>query len=736
MKPAKTARRSFGRLLGGGPADRSNLLIVGVTFLAVLAVVALATQFGSFFPIVRPGDEEVGSVAERDIVVPRDVLFVDQRATELKREAAAALVSPVYRVNETVGRESLDRFERLRDTLLGFRSGGVPEATAFLRLQVQFPGLLERGELEQLLVYPRLETLLEQGRELLGQIFETGLLGALPLDNAGEPVRAVEVWRWREGRLQKEEYAGAELLTAGRLDQWLQGRLEVLPAASRDPLRTVVRAFAVENCFYDGEETLRARRRAAEAVEAVQAKLVEGQIILRRGDIVTAEASAKIRALGEFSTTVNLRTLAGSVLFVAVVLVLGAAVFREQFRAVWLRRGPLLFLAGTLVGYLLLAGVLVQLVSPRLESLPFSVLLPTAAISIVVTLVVSKRSGFYLALLMSLLLLPVTGMDVYAYLFAALTGVAGGAVVQNAKGRIDLLRAGGILCVLNMAILSAYALLTGVRGAWLLPAAGWSVVNGLGSSTIGMALLPLLEHTLNTASRFRLIELSDLNAPVLRRMLSLAPGTYSHSISVANLAESAASAIGANALLARVGAYYHDIGKIEQAEYFIENQTSYNKHDELKPSLSAAVIKSHLKMGIEKARELDLPGEVQEIIAQHHGTGVIRFFYQRALENGRGDSVGSEEYAYPGARPRTREAAVVMLADTIEAGSRALKKPTIAKLEKFVWDAIMDKFRTQELGESELTLRDLETIKKSFAQVLAGYYHSRIEYPRAREAAR
>jgi len=227
-----------------------------------------------------------------------------------------------------------------------------------------------------------------------------------------------------------------------------------------------------------------------------------------------------------------------------------------------------------------------------------------------------------------------------------------------------------------------------------------------------------------------------LNAPILKRMLSLAPGTYNHSISVANLAESATSAIGANALLARVGAYYHDIGKIEQAEYFIENQTSYNKHDALKPSLSAAVIKSHLKMGIEKARELALPQEVQEIIAQHHGRGVIKYFYQRALENGEKTNVSTDDYSYQGYRPSSREAAVVMLADTVEAATRTLKKPTIAKLEKFVWDIIMEKFTTQELGDSQLTFHDLETIKKSFVQVLAGYYHSRIEYPKVKEAAR
>jgi putative nucleotidyltransferase with HDIG domain len=394
-----------------------------------------------------------------------------------------------------------------------------------------------------------------------------------------------------------------------------------------------------------------------------------------------------------------------------------------------------MFLAASALVFLLASALLERFFTPS-EGIPMPVILPTAAISILVTLIVSTRAGIALSLVLALLILPITGMDPYAFLFVLLTGSAGTAVVQRAERRIDLIRGGLYLSGLNAVLLLLIVLMQSVERGWLLPVVGWSLLNGFASSMISMGFLPILEHGLNTASRFRLIELSDLNAPILKRMLSLAPGTYNHSISVANLAESACSAIGANALLARVGAYYHDIGKIEQAEYFIENQTSYNKHDELKPSLSAAVIKSHLKMGIEKARELGLPREVQEIISQHHGRGVIKYFYQRALEKGENANVSTDDYSYQGYRPISKEAAVVMLADTVEAATRTLKKPTIAKLEKSVWDIIMEKFSYQELGDSPLTLRDLETIKKSFVQVLAGYYHSRIEYPKVKEAAR
>jgi putative nucleotidyltransferase with HDIG domain len=205
---------------------------------------------------------------------------------------------------------------------------------------------------------------------------------------------------------------------------------------------------------------------------------------------------------------------------------------------------------------------------------------------------------------------------------------------------------------------------------------------------------------------------------------------------VANLAENACQEIGANPLLARVGAYYHDIGKMEQPDYFVENQTIYNKHTDINPRLSATVIRSHVKLGVEKARSLGLPREVVDIIAEHHGNSVISWFYNEALRKESSDlksksAVDMEDFTYPGNPPRTRESAVVMLADVTEAASRTLKKPTASRLEKFIQELIMSKFEHGQLAASELTFRDLETIKESFVRVLTGYYHSRIEYPKA-----
>jgi len=716
-------------------ADRLTGAILGITFIAAVVIVLVTTQFGSVFPLLRPSDYEIGSVAERDYVVERDILYLDQEATRLKREAAGKLVLPIFRVNERIGGERLQSFSEFRERLLALRREESSLDTVFLKLQVEFPGVLSKEQLARLLDTNQLSTVFEQAGTILGQIFETGLIKLPEQDAELLSPGAIEVWRWMGGRLVKEEYFLEDVLTKNNLESWIEERFPEIPAQLLPPTKDPVRAFAIENGFFDAKETGKSRQKAMEEVEPVQAKLVRDQVIVRRGDIIDAETAARIRALGEYSVTVNLKSIAGNVLFLLILFFFALFLFQKRVVGRSLKHNQLLFLAATVLIFLLASALLARFFTPA-EGIPFSVILPTAAISILVTLIVSTRAGIALSLILALLVLPVSEMDPYSFLFVLLTGVAGTAVVQRAERRIDLVRAGAYLSALNIVLLVFLALLRSIGRGWLLPVLGWSLLNGFVSSMISLGFLPILEHGLNTASRFRLIELSDLNAPILKRMLSLAPGTYNHSISVANLAESACSAIGANALLARVGAYYHDIGKIEQAEYFIENQTSYNKHDELKPSLSAAVIKSHLKMGIEKARELSLPQEVQEIISQHHGRGVIKYFYQRALEKGEKTNVTSDDYSYQGYRPSSKEAAVVMLADTVEAVTRTLKKPTIAKLEKFVWDIIMEKFTSQELGDSQLTFRDLETIKKSFVQVLAGYYHSRIEYPKVKEAAR
>ncbi|MFH1355395.1 MAG: HDIG domain-containing metalloprotein, partial [Candidatus Omnitrophota bacterium] len=257
------------------------------------------------------------------------------------------------------------------------------------------------------------------------------------------------------------------------------------------------------------------------------------------------------------------------------------------------------------------------------------------------------------------------------------------------------------------------------------------IFNGIGSSIIVLGVLPLFEYLFNTITNISLLELADFNHPLMQRMILEAPGTYHHSLIVGNLSEAACSAIGANALLARIGAYYHDIGKLEKPEYFSENQNIFaSKHDTLTPSMSKLVITSHTKDGVELAKKYKLNQNIINFIHQHHGKSLVYFFYRRALESLEDDQEIKEEgFRYPGPKPDSKETAIVMLADSVEAATRALKEPSPPKISEVVHKIINNKFIDGQLDECDLTLKNLEKIAEVFIRLLGGIYHSRITYP-------
>jgi putative nucleotidyltransferase with HDIG domain len=255
-------------------------------------------------------------------------------------------------------------------------------------------------------------------------------------------------------------------------------------------------------------------------------------------------------------------------------------------------------------------------------------------------------------------------------------------------------------------------------------------VSGLLSAILMIGVLPYLESAFSITSMIRLLELSNPNQYLLKRLLLEAPGTYHHSLMVGNLAEAAAEAVGANALLVRVGAYYHDIGKIKRPEYFVENQQGgTDPHAKIAPALSALIITSHVKEGLEMARDKHLPQSVVDFITGHHGTSLTKYFYSRALEEDGGEHINEENFRYEGPKPQSKEVALVMLADATEAAVRSISDPTNEKIRDMVRKIIRDKLNDGQLEECDLTFRDLDIIAATFVRVLEGVYHSRIEYP-------
>lgn len=354
---------------------------------------------------------------------------------------------------------------------------------------------------------------------------------------------------------------------------------------------------------------------------------------------------------------------------------------------------------------------------------------PVAAVAMITTLLYNDvQLSWALSFMASGLIGLMLNLSLSDTIIFFIGSLAGSYAMQNARTREVFIRAGiliGLVQVVCSLLFSMNLTLEHWKGT-LMPL----FLNGTICSMIVMASSRIFETVFGEITNFTLLELSDSSQPLLKRLVIEAPGTYHHSIIVSNLSEAAADAIGAHSLLTRVGAYYHDIGKMEKSAYFTENQmVTGNKHDALEPSMSRLVILNHIKEGVELAKQYKLNQRIIDFIPEHHGTSLIHYFYQRALAEGDADEVGEQEYRYPGPKPRSKETAIVMLADSVEGATRALDEHTPQKIEDVVRKVINNKFIDGQLDECNLTLREIDAIASTFVRVLSAMYHGRVKYP-------
>lgn len=376
----------------------------------------------------------------------------------------------------------------------------------------------------------------------------------------------------------------------------------------------------------------------------------------------------------------------------------------------------LLFLLITTAGYFLIRR------NFPIYYIPFA-LVPMLATLLFANLEVS----LLITLASSVTIASFAGLSLQALMLSLISGALSSVLVLGARKRNTVIRAGLIIGTIQaITLILMEGLHPGIYQKCLV-----LFLNGMISSIIVLGILPVFEYLFNTATNISLLELADFHHPLLQRMVSAAPGTYHHSLIVGNLSETAARAVGANSLLARIGAYYHDIGKLQKPEYFSENQfREASKHGNLAPSMSKLVIMNHVKEGVELAKQYGLSPALIDFIEQHHGNSLVYYFYRRALENIEDDQdVKEEGFRYPGPKPGTKETAIVLLADSVEAAARALKDPAPAKIEELVHKIINNKFIDGQLDECELTLKDLEEISAVFIRLLCGIYHNRASYP-------
>lgn len=455
--------------------------------------------------------------------------------------------------------------------------------------------------------------------------------------------------------------------------------------------------------------------------------VTKGEKIIKKGFPITEEGFSKLRKMSASPLYIDYRAFANSELYLLLLSIMWYLLF--TFISVNRKlsfKEPLL----QVIFFLAVYAVTAFCGKLPLFSSPYSICIaiPSALFIMIVTILYGNLSALLLSIVMSIGVLCATNWQIPTFLMTLASSLTAAAIVRKIERRLDLVFAGLMIAIFNIVFVLLFSVIFNETFDDIPELMIGLAINGFLSGILTLGFLTPLEIILNTASVFRLMDLSDNNTPIFKQMQIQTNGTYNHSMMVAQLAEAGCREIGANSLLARVGAYYHDIGKMDQSEYFVENQVNgmENKHNDLNPTLSASVIKSHVRKGVEKARQLHLPQAVIDIISEHHGNSIITYFYNSAKE--KDPSLDEDDFRYPGIPPTTKESAVVMLADTIEAACHTLENPTSQRLDKFITMLINQKVENKQLDNCDLTFRDISRIKAAFVNLLTGYYHNRIKY--------
>jgi cyclic-di-AMP phosphodiesterase PgpH len=687
----------------------------------------------------------VGEIADRNVIANTQVQYVDTEATRKAISDAADSVPPRFTIKLE---ETLDRlilFDQISEYLISDKDVSISDEASVKLARAGIEPETLRQELS-LLTESEKSAVIQAAALKMKEMLGKGIYSAEDLEKINSfenPIDGMlQIVLIEEDTYNSEKqetislsnvYTDASVME--NLAVWVSSGNDD-DIVTRSKAAAVIRPFLFANRQFDNLETQKKRKEAAEAVRPVIGTIEKGDYILVKDYLITPDDMAKLKVLQKNQLDQGIVEKSGSLLFsVFSSLLLIFILIRFIPHNYRFMQYTSIVLTFVLLYYFVL--FLITRTLMRYNFPLFAFFIPVSFFTMLLTVITGKQTGFLVSAYLAshTLLMPMA--DYGSFIFIFFMGITGTLLMTAARKRIDIFKSllyligSGIFFLLLIGLLDDYSLRDFAVNASIITA------NALISSIMFIMLLPALENLFNLPTDFRLLELTTMNTRILKRMAVVARGTYSHSVAVADLAESACQIIGANSLLARVGAYYHDIGKIDQPEYFIENQVGGNKHDDLKPSLSAAVIKSHVKVGIEKAKEIGLPQEVIDIIAEHHGNDIISYFYSEAVQkNDKNSKISPEDFSYSGSPPLTKEAAVVMLADSVDAASRTIKQPTTPKLEKLVWKIFIDKINNRQLINCSLSLFELEMIRKQFLLILSGRYHTRIEYPDINEAAK
>jgi putative nucleotidyltransferase with HDIG domain len=636
----------------------------------------------------------VGAVADRAIRAPRSVSFISESLTEAERNKAEAAVAKQFATDPAVVANASTRVASVATAISRIRGDAAEtrdqKITALTRLS-------------DIALTPALATdIIDMTQAEWDQV-------AASLDGA---LRTLYTQGIRSEQLDAVRADAGKALPAG----WTERQKRVGAEMLKQNLNVNVKV--------DDFATNIARQDARSGVTPVQVQVTAGEVIVRDGEVVTGLEVEKLRALGLANETNDWRGAIGLVLWAGLIAGVLALYLERYATEAWGEDRKMILVILSLVA---IAAAGRALVPGHTIAVYFA---PFAAIAMMLTVLVGGRTALATQIAGALHVgIMSSQVELVAYvLVPALLGMAAVRRATTARefaiGAVAV-AAGAVGVILSFVLVNRAADPLGV--AQLLAGA---LVSGLGSGLLAFAGMAILGHVFGISTVFELRELGDPNHPLLRQLLLRTPGTYHHSLLVGNLAERAAEVIGADPLVARVGAYYHDIGKMRNPTAFIENQTGQNPHDELDPLVSAGIVAAHVKDGLALADRYRLPTRIREMIPGHHGTSVVKYFFQIAQQ--RGQAPDERSFRYPGPRPQSKEAGIVMLADGTEASVRSLSEKNPETIRAMVDRMIDERVADGQLDECDLTFRDVERIKDAFCELLLGVYHERIPYPEDR----
>jgi cyclic-di-AMP phosphodiesterase PgpH len=647
---------------------------------------------------LQPGDSrlEVGAVSPLSIRAPERVTFQSEVRTLREREKAAGAVEPVY--------SPPDRSQAVRQT------GTVDAVATYLDAIRADPYATDTRKIEQI-------------RALQPIQFDPAI---------AETILTLPEVEWREVVAETQRLVDAQMraeIRESRLPAIQRGLPNQISVSLSDQQAQVVGAWAggliTPNTFLDAERTEQLREAARAAVPPVEVTYEAGQIVVREGEIVQSEQVEALQALGLQGPARTLGTSLATALFLFLLVVVFLMYIQRIHPEHWVNPRAM----GMIIAILAALTLGARIILP--DHVLLSYLFPTS----IAAMLLAVLLGVDVAIVATIILSLVVGYLTNSIEMATYTFV-GGMVAALLLWRVERLGAfvwtGVLVGLTNLGVVLAFSLLD-VSRTWIDMATlgGMALLNGAASASLALAGFYVLSNFLGITTFVQLMELAHPNHPLFRALLLQAPGTYHHTIIVSNLAERAAEAVGADVLLVRVGAYYHDVGKIANPHFFIENQADgVNLHDTIDdPYRSAEIILDHVPEGVRLARRYKLPRRIVDMIAQHHGTTSVAWFHARACQVEGEESVDLAHFQYPGPKPQSREAAILMLADTVEATARAVKPAGVEEIDLLVRKLMATKLSEGQLDECDLNLRDMDTMRRAFVDVLQGIYHPRISYP-------